>query len=106
AELSTQIQTLTTQVNSLQAQIASFGSAPVSKPATTTTPSAPSREYYVPLGSGSTSNRDWTPLTSGGAVTFDPRNYQPIKAVYFEAAGSIIGGEVHAVLVDVTNNVT
>lgn len=98
ASLSARVEELETQLQSQQSQPRAAVS---SGPAATT---QPGREYFVPLGGGSTYSRDWT-LLSGAAVDFHPSKYQPIKKVYFEAAGSILGGEVHAVLVDVTHNV-
>lgn len=53
------------------------------------------KEYVVYLGSGQTSNRDWTDISSA-ATTVNTSNYGQLKAVDFEAALSIIGGEAHA----------
>jgi outer membrane murein-binding lipoprotein Lpp len=105
-QLQSQVQALAAQVSALEIQVASSSSSQTTKSAPVIAPSqtiVPAREYYVPLGSGSTYNRDWTPIT-GAAVNFQPAKYQPIKKVYFEAAGSIISGEVHVVLADVTHN--
>jgi len=62
------------------------------------------REVFLPMGGGNTDNRDWTTMT-GAQIMFDPRKFGQIVSVRFEAAGYIIGGEVHARLIDVTNNV-
>ncbi len=62
------------------------------------------REVFLPIGGGNTDNRDWTNMT-GAQIMFDPRKFGQIVSVRFEAAGYIIGGEVHARLIDVTNNV-
>lgn len=61
------------------------------------------REVFLPLGGGSTNNRDWTTLTAA-QITFDPQKFGQIQSVRFEASGSIIGGEVHARLIDITHN--
>jgi hypothetical protein len=53
------------------------------------------KEYIVFMGTGQTNNRDWTNITSA-ATTINTANYGQLKAVYFEAALSIIGGEAHA----------
>lgn len=70
-----------------------------------TTAASPPREFILPLGSGSTDNRDWTPITAA-SVEFNPAKYQPLRKIRFEAAGSIISGEVHVLLTDITHNVT
>lgn len=59
------------------------------------------KEILIYLGSGSTNNRDWTDIPAALA-TLNTNNYQKIKAVYFEAALSIIGGEAHARLINQT----
>ena len=60
-------------------------------------------ETFLPIGGGSTDNRDWTTLT-GAQIMFDPKKFGQIVRVRFEAAGYTIGGEVHARLIDITNN--
>jgi hypothetical protein len=74
---------------------------------TTTTPVAASqtttiiqesskvKEHYVYLGTGSTTSRDWQDIDSTITV-IDSANYSSVKSVNFEAAMSILGGEVHA----------
>lgn len=59
------------------------------------------KEYIVYLGSGQTDNRDWTDIPSAVA-TLNSTNYGQLKAVYFEAALSILGGEAHARLKNLT----
>jgi len=61
------------------------------------------KEYIVFLGSGQTSNRDWTDISSA-ATTVNTSNYGQLKAVDFEAALSIIGGEAHARLKNQTTD--
>lgn len=57
------------------------------------------REYIVYLGSGNTTNRDWT-VIPGAGVTLDISTYKNIRSVQFEAGLSIISGEAHARLYD------
>lgn len=80
-------------------------STSVTTPSTTAVAVSPPREFILPLGSGSTDNRDWTPITAA-SVEFNPAKYQPLRKVRFEAAGSIISGEVHVLLTDITHNIT
>lgn len=103
--LISQVASLSEKVAALESQVASASQTfkPIASTQSDTQLTSPSREYYVPLGSGSTTNRDWTAIT-GAAVNFNPNKYQPIKRVHFEAAGSIISGEVHVVLADLTHN--
>lgn len=42
------------------------------------------REFFVPLGTGSSSSDDWQDI-SGLRVTLDPANYENLKTVTFEA---------------------
>lgn len=55
------------------------------------------------IGSGSTDNRDWVLLPSA-TITIDPSQYLHIKEVRFEAGLSILNGEAHARLYDLTTN--
>ncbi len=57
------------------------------------------KEVTIFLGSGGTNNRDWTDIPSA-LSTVNLNNYTHVKAIYFEAALSIIGGEAHARLVN------
>lgn len=59
------------------------------------------KEHFVYLGTGSTTSREWTNIDATAAI-IDTANYQNVTAVYFEAASSIIGGEVHARLLNKT----
>lgn len=47
--------------------------------------SGQSREFYIPLGSGSTSKSDWDDITATETV-IDPINYGNIKEAYFIAS--------------------
>lgn len=92
----------------LQATASTKGKTVVVNNNTTTTVTAPTgtgkiRETFLPMGGGSTDNRDWTNMT-GAQIMFDPSKFGKIVSVRFEAAGYTIGGEVHARLIDVTHN--
>ena len=64
-----------------------------------------SREYYIPLGSGSTTNNNFKDLTATETV-IDPSNYGTIKEAYFIASLSnpTRNGQVEAQLYNVTDN--
>lgn len=66
--------------------------------------SAP-REYYIPLGSGSTGNNTFKDLTATETV-IDPGNYPTIKEAYFIASLSnpTRNGQVEAQLFNATDN--
>jgi hypothetical protein len=94
---------LQVQVASLAARMSKLEKKPAGGGTTTTTivkqGSQQPKEVFVYLGAGSSPNRDWTDITSAVA-TLDSANYPGIKAVYFEAALGILGGEAHARLVN------
>jgi len=107
----TQMAMLSDRVDALEAAATASGKnkTTIINTNTTTTVTAPAtsgkvREVFLPMGGGSTNNRDWTNMT-GAQIMFDPRKFGQIVSVRFEASGSIIGGEVHARLIDVTHNV-
>lgn len=62
------------------------------------------KEFYIPLGSGSTTNRDWEELTGVEAV-IDSANFPNVKSIIFEAVLRIpsANGMVYAKLYDLTN---
>ena len=93
-----QIKALEKQLDELKKQITSQQNCCQK----TTAPSTP-QEYYVYLGTGATTNRDWTDLPSALAK-IDTQKYGQIKEVRFESALSIIGGEAHARLVNKANH--
>ena len=70
-------------------------STPNASSPVTQSPSPQAKEFYIYLGSGASTDRNWTDI--GAASGFvDTSNYGQIKAASFEAAMSIIGGETHA----------
>lgn len=113
-ELTAQLEALTSEVASLKTQVASLMAAakttPSSGTTTTTTPtsvatssqptSAP-QEQVIFIGTGSTTERDWTTMT-GATVTINKALYPRIKQVTFEASLSIVGGEAQARVVNTT----
>ena len=99
---------LTQRVAALETQMASSKSfvstgTPKSSPVTVIAPSKENKELTIYLGSGSTTNRDWTTIPST-TFSFDLSNYPRLKEVRLEAALSIIGGEAHARIVSADNN--
>lgn len=58
---------------------------------TITTGSSAVREYFVPFGSGSSSNRDWANV-GGLSAYINTANYPRIKKVTFEASVSVPTG--------------
>ena len=85
--LQQQIDDLTARVAQLEKKVGVQSSNRQTNPAV--------KEYIIYLGSGQTDNRDWTDISSAVAA-INTANYGQLKAVYFEAALSIIGGEAHA----------
>lgn len=59
------------------------------------------RETVLYMGTGSSTSRDWTAIDAAG-ITFDISSYGKVKEVRFEAALSIISGEVSARLMNKT----
>lgn len=62
------------------------------------------KEFYIPLGSGSTTSKDWVELTGVESVV-DMDNYPGVKLVIFEASMRIptANGRVYAKLYNVTD---
>jgi hypothetical protein len=101
ADLGQSVNVLTQKVTSLEQKVGmKTDSAATTKPMAT---SNTVREATIFLGSGGTDNRDWTIIPSAVA-TIDSGSYSKIKAVYFEAGLSIVGGEAHARLYNQTTN--
>lgn len=103
------IEILEDRVESLENVVASLSAKTPSTTQQTSQPTATiqtstqqtPREYYVYVGSGNTTSREWTDLT-GTTVSIDTNFYNPISSVTFEAALSILGGEAHARLINQT----
>lgn len=66
--------------------------------------SGQSREFYIPLGSGSTTKSDWDDIT-GTETLINPANYGNIKEMYFIASlrNPTQNGQVEAQLYNVTD---
>jgi hypothetical protein len=96
------------RVEFLEESLQEFRQAtPTPSPKVTATP-VPSqtnlKEVWIPLGSGSTTSLDWS--TQGSAsISVDLSRYPSIKEMYWEAAVSILGGNVSARLITGQNNV-
>ncbi len=67
-------------------------------------PSSSPREFYIPLGTGSTQKNDWDDLLSTDTL-IDPANYGNIKEIYFIAAlrNPTQNGQIEAQLYNVTD---
>jgi hypothetical protein len=91
-ELRDQIDTLQTKINSLPKSNSSQK---------TSVEVVGSTEAVLFMGSGSTTNRDWTTLP-GTALSVTPLNFGSLREVHFEAGLSIEGGIAEARLIDVT----
>ncbi len=61
------------------------------------------REYFIPLGSGNTSNTEWADVPSAQA-TINSDRYGEIVSIYFEASLSAINGTVEARILDKTSS--
>jgi hypothetical protein len=105
AALQTQVSLLATQVASQSAQTVDINQKTlVSKTPPPLRSSTPSRQFMITLGSGTTNSREWT--ATAAEVRLDPSKYAKIIGAHWEAAGSIIGGELAVRLVDLTHNTT
>jgi hypothetical protein len=92
---------LTIQVSSLENQLAQeSGTNVTDAPATISV-----REFYIPLGTGSTNSQEWVDLP-GVEANVAPSNYGSIKEMYFEASLRIPNGtgRAYARLKNVTDN--
>ncbi len=99
ATFSAQVEALQKQVAELQVTVASLG-AEQAKPTqgkqkATSVVESQVKEYFVYLGTGSTTGRDWSDL-SGTTASIDLAQYGRVKSVVFEATLSIVSGEVRA----------
>lgn len=73
------------------------------RPTTTVTPKTSTgvKETFLYMGTGSTTSREWVTIDSA-SITFNPATYGKVKEIRFEAALSIISGEVSARLINTT----
>ncbi len=74
---------------------------------TITTTSSSVKEYYIPLGTGSTSSTDWVAIAGAEAYVV-PANFGGIREIYFEASLRVPtgSGRAFARLKNVTDNVS
>jgi hypothetical protein len=95
------------QIASLSAEVEALKTKEV--PASTTIQSTPARssvkEFYIPLGTGYTTNKDWENV-SGAEAWVDTANYPNIVSSVFEASLRIpvANGTVYARLYNVTDD--
>lgn len=87
-----------TELDSSSTDIAGVGGVGVTGQTVTSTVN-PVQESIVYIGSGSSTSLNWTNINSA-TVELNSYNYPNIKAVYFEATISIVGGEVFARVID------
>ena len=92
---------VTARLSALEQKIASLPSPSPQKTTTIYTTAQTAKEYIIYLGTGNTSNREWTEQ-SGAVADINLDNYPHIKSVTFEAALSILGGDAHARLLNKT----
>lgn len=98
----TDLSSVKAEIGSLSARVAAVEKKLGVKPKVVN-PSSNVKEVMIYLGTGGTDRRDWTDMTAAVAdVNFD--SYSKIKAVYFEAGLSIVGGEAHARLINLDTN--
>lgn len=93
---------LETRLASLEetvAEIDTSGDSSSQTSSDTSSTSSSVKEFYVYLGSGSSSSTDWTNIP-GAVVTIDTGQYDNIKEVRFEAGLSILSGNAYARLVN------
>lgn len=90
------------RVEELENTVADLSSDTPTSATTTTSSTSQVREFFVPLGSGSTFSKDWVDIPTAQA-TVDSSRYGQIEAVYFEASLHVINGNVSARLVDASN---
>lgn len=92
---------LTARITTLEKTLASLPSPTPQKSTTIYNTAQTAKEYIIYLGTGSTSNREWTEQ-SGTVADINLNNYPHSKSVTFEAGLSILGGDAHARLVNKT----
>ncbi len=80
------------------------GSTPTTTPPVVTTTEPAVKEFYIPLGSGSTSSSTWVELPGIESV-IDMENYPNVKEIIFEATMRIVtgNGRVYAKLYNVSD---
>lgn len=95
-------------VKELESKIATLAARPLPtstpRPASTATPLAGVKEFFVPMGTGSTTKADWEDIP-GTDVYINTENYPHIQTVYFEVSLRIPtkNGVVSARLYNVTD---
>lgn len=91
-QLSRQVELLSAQLSSLSSQV-NKTAKPSQKSSEVPKANQGVKEYSIFMGSGSTVSREWVDINSA-SVRLDTSKYTSIKEIRFEAALSILGGEV------------
>ncbi len=86
------------------ATLSAVPASPTSVKTARVSPTSTVKEFYIPLGTGMTTNNQWEDVT-GAEITLDPANYPNIMEVHFEAGLRIpvANGTVTARLYNVTD---
>ncbi|MGD9129584.1 MAG: hypothetical protein PVJ09_03805 [Candidatus Woesebacteria bacterium] len=96
------IASLAAEIQDLKSRITALEKKPAAKSTIPQSSAQPAvKEYFVYLGTGSTTSREWTDMSSAVAY-INSSNYPKVKNIELQAALSIIGGEVHARLINKT----
>jgi len=98
------IQVALTSVDAKIATLSTLKTRTASKPGATSTPVPAAKEFFIPLGSGSTTKSDWEDV-AGTDVYVDTANFPNIKQTYFEVSMHIPtkNGTMYARLYNVTD---
>ncbi len=98
------IQIALTSVDAKIATLSTLKTPTASKPAATSTPAPAVKEFFIPMGSGSTTKSDWEDV-AGTDVYIDTANFPNIKQAYFEVSMHIPtkNGTMYARLYNVTD---
>lgn len=93
-----------TLIENVQPKLNEDSPVGLSPPKSVQTQTSVTREYYVPLGSGSTQSTNWDDLTSTDTL-IDPALYPTMKEAYFIVALSnpTQNGQIEAQLYNVTD---
>lgn len=77
------IEEFSRKIASLEAAIVALPTPKTQVTQTTTTSTENAKEFFIPMGSGTSNTTTWANVP-GVSAYIDPRNYNNIKAIYFE----------------------